>query len=413
MRLTVDVPPDLARVEALLLEASVLAALRTWRRSWRPSSGIRRSTTRADCRCETSDIALSATPRDASTWGMTRPQHDRRSAAGVAHGRRVFRNTLITGVVGVLSLLANFFVIAFGDPNPRHDPYGVLVLALAFSVSAGYLSISDLGLQAGVTRFVADADGRGQRERIERGGQLGARHPARQRASSRSLVLLALACWRRISSTCHGVASQKRSASAVRPVRGRGAVRPARACLLRCAAGTAALRLDQGRRHVAADAVHGRVADRSRSPARVSSRSVPSWSPAALFAAIGYAVVARLLVPGACASRHVSSAARALRPLAGFSGWVFVAAIIGVIWAQMDTVILATSASASTCSRDTTSPPGSSSAASYPLSFTAPAVVPAAANLSRDRIDDPATRTADSRHSLHAGPVPPRHHRRA
>ena len=32
-------------------------------------------------------------------------------AAPVAHGRRVFRNTLITGVVGVFSLLANFFVI--------------------------------------------------------------------------------------------------------------------------------------------------------------------------------------------------------------------------------------------------------------------------------------------------------------
>ena len=46
------------------------------------------------------------------------------------------------------------------------DAYGVWVLALSFSVSAGYLSISDLGLQAGVVRFVADADGRGERARI-------------------------------------------------------------------------------------------------------------------------------------------------------------------------------------------------------------------------------------------------------
>ncbi len=46
------------------------------------------------------------------------------------------------------------------------DPFGVLTLALAFSVSAGYLTVADLGLQSGVSRFVADADGRGQRERI-------------------------------------------------------------------------------------------------------------------------------------------------------------------------------------------------------------------------------------------------------
>ena len=87
-------------------------------------------------------------------------------APPVAHGRRVFRNTLITGAVGVFSLLANFFVIGEAAHHLGTGPYGVLVLALAFSVSAGYLSISDLGLQAGVTRFIADADGRGQRERI-------------------------------------------------------------------------------------------------------------------------------------------------------------------------------------------------------------------------------------------------------
>ena len=35
------------------------------------------------------------------------------AAPEVKHGRRVFRNTLITGVVGVLSLLLNFFVVAY------------------------------------------------------------------------------------------------------------------------------------------------------------------------------------------------------------------------------------------------------------------------------------------------------------
>ena len=84
----------------------------------------------------------------------------------VAHGRRVFRNTLITGVVGVLSLGLNFFVVAYAIRHLGPDAYGLWVLALSFSVSAGYLSISDLGLQSGVVRFVADADGRGQRARI-------------------------------------------------------------------------------------------------------------------------------------------------------------------------------------------------------------------------------------------------------
>ncbi|MGA8635424.1 MAG: MATE family efflux transporter [Candidatus Dormiibacterota bacterium] len=84
----------------------------------------------------------------------------------IAHGRRVFRNTLISGVVGVLSLLINFFVVAFAIRTLGMTSYGVFVLALSFSVSAGYLSISDLGLQAGVSRFIADADGRGDRERM-------------------------------------------------------------------------------------------------------------------------------------------------------------------------------------------------------------------------------------------------------
>ena len=85
----------------------------------------------------------------------------------IAHGRRVFRNTLISGVVGVLALLINFFVVAFAIRTLGMTSYGVFVLALSFSVSAGYLSISDLGLQAGVSRFIADADGRGDRNHAE------------------------------------------------------------------------------------------------------------------------------------------------------------------------------------------------------------------------------------------------------
>ena len=45
-------------------------------------------------------------------------------AAPVAHGRRVFRNTLVTGAVGVFSLFANFFVIGEAGHHLGRDPYG-------------------------------------------------------------------------------------------------------------------------------------------------------------------------------------------------------------------------------------------------------------------------------------------------
>ena len=53
--------------------------------------------------------------------------------APVAHGRRVFRNTLITGAVGVFSLLANFFVIGLAVRRLGMGPYGVLTLAIRWA----------------------------------------------------------------------------------------------------------------------------------------------------------------------------------------------------------------------------------------------------------------------------------------
>ena len=101
MRLTVDVPEDLARVARLLdsLPASpppdLAAVIAAFERdpALQDQSGLplRNERYRAQ--------------RDAAHRSMTAP------AAPVAHGRRVFRNTLFTGAVGVFSLLANFFVI--------------------------------------------------------------------------------------------------------------------------------------------------------------------------------------------------------------------------------------------------------------------------------------------------------------
>ena len=98
-----------------------------------------------------------------------------------------------------------------------------------------------------------------------------------------------------------------------------------------------------------------------------------------IFAAIGYAVAARLLCPEMRISPRLVHR-DALRPLAGFSGWVFISRINGVIWSQMDTIILQVVigvdvlAGYSFAAR-------LQSAVSYPLSLTAAAIVPAAANL--------------------------------
>ena len=99
-----------------------------------------------------------------------------------------------------------------------------------------------------------------------------------------------------------------------------------------------------------------------------------------------------------------------LKPLAGFSVWAFVAAVSGVIWAQMDKVILAAAAPVSVLTGYDIAN-RLQSAASYPLSFTTQAVVPAAANLSAMELTGAPARTVDSRHTLYAGIVVPCHNR--
>ena len=97
------------------------------------------------------------------------------------------------------------------------------------------------------------------------------------------------------------------------------------------------------------------------------------------FAAIGYAVAARLL----CPEMHVSPRLvhrDALRPLARVSGWVFLARINGVIWSQMDPIILEVVVGISVLTGYSFAA-RLQSAVSYPLSLTAAAIVPAAANL--------------------------------
>ena len=310
-------------------------------------------------------------------------------AAPVAHGRRVFRNTLFTGVVGVLSLLANFVVIGEAVRHLGMGPYGVLTLALAFSLSAGFLSISDLGLQSGVTRFVADADGRGQRERISEVVSSAFALLSAAAVVAVAILLTLSFVASRVFTHVHGVALQN----------------DLHLLLVLFAAeaffGLPALAFVgvlQGLQR------YGwiKVIDLSRQIlytvlaliVLLTGQGVVAFGAAmisgTLLAAVGYAVAARILCPDLRISPRLVNRA-ALRPLAGFSVWVFITRIMGVIWAQMDTLILSVLVGINVLA-------GYSiiarleSAVSYPLSFTAAAVVPAAANL---RAQDSRVRLRD------------------
>jgi O-antigen/teichoic acid export membrane protein len=296
----------------------------------------------------------------------------------IAHGRRVFRNTLISGVVGVLSLLINFFVVAFAIRKLGMSSYGVFVLALSFSVSSGYLSISDLGLQAGVSRFIADADGRGDRDRM---GEVVSSALAILICTAvvAALILLALAVG--ASHLFHVPTESLRTALSLLFVL-------FAAESLFSLPGLAFYGLLQGLQR------YGRIkaVDLSRQLVYTAAVVVVLGTghgavafgavtvASSLFSALGYAVMARLSCPELRISPHLISRA-GLRPLAGFSVWAFVAAINGVIWAQMDKVILAAVSPVSVLTGYDIAN-RLQSAASYPLSFTTQAVVPAAANLS-------------------------------
>jgi O-antigen/teichoic acid export membrane protein len=258
-------------------------------------------------------------------------------APQVAHGRRVFRNTLVTGVVGVVSLLLNFFVVAYAIRRLGADAYGVWVLALSFSVSAGYLSISDLGLQAGIIRFIADADGRGQRERI---GEVVSSALAVLTAAALVAVAILLAL----------------SVAAQRLFHVPGDLHTALQLLFVLFAAEAIFGLPglafEGLLEGLQRYGWVRLVDLSRQllytalaiVVLATGKGVVAFGAAMVvstaFQAVGYAVVGRILCPELRISPRLVNRA-ALRPLAGFSAWVFMGRIIGVIWRQMDKLILA------------------------------------------------------------------------
>ena len=317
--------------------------------------------------------------------------------APVAHGRRVFRNTMFTGAVGIFSLAANFFVIGQAAGRLKEGPFGVLTLALAFSFSAGYLTVADLGLQSGVTRFIADADGRGQRERI---GEVVS--SALAVLSVTAIVAVAILL------TLSFVGTH------IFNVGDAALQNDLRVLFMLFAAealfglpGLAFLGVLQGLQRFG----WVKLVDLSRQilytilalTVLLTGRGVIWFGAAMISGRYSQRSATQSRRSSLCPEMRISPRLihrDALRPLARFSGWVFISRINGVIWSQMDVIILQVAIGVNVLAGYSFAA-RLQSAVSYPLSLTAAAIVPAAAKSACSEIKWTPARTADPRHALH------------
>src|SRR5919206_516536 len=76
-------------------------------------------------------------------------------------GASVARNTIINAVAIFVGLLVTVVVTPILVRQLGQDAFGVWAIALTLTVSAGYLSLTDLGLQQTAVRFLAEAHGAG------------------------------------------------------------------------------------------------------------------------------------------------------------------------------------------------------------------------------------------------------------
>jgi O-antigen/teichoic acid export membrane protein len=291
-------------------------------------------------------------------------------------GRRLFRNTLFNGIGGVAAMGLNFVLIAFAIRHLGTASYGVWVLAFSFSVSAGYLSIADLGLQQGIVKFVADAEGAGRRDQIN------------STVNSAVAVLLALsiaavAVFLGLAMVAPHIFSVPQSLSSALSVL--FIVLGAEAFFGLPA--LAFIGLLEGLQHYTwirgIDAARQLVNLILAIVALSLGGGVVGYGVAltvgSILAAGSYAVAAKRFFPSlSLSSRHVSLAA--LRPLAVFSAWVFVQRISSVVWRQMDKVILAVFLTTSILAGYEVASKIQATSA-FALSFTASAIVPTTATL--------------------------------
>ena len=301
---------------------------------------------------------------------------DPTAVSGSRPGRLVFRNTLVNAFGGIAVLGLNFVIIAFAINHLGSSAYGVWVLALSFSITGGYLSVADLGLQQGIVKFVADASGAHRRDQI---GEVVSSALA-VLSGLAILAILILLVFAAVAGHLFNVPPDLQT-----PLRLLFLVLSIEAAVglpgvafvgvLEGLQRYAIIRLvDVVRQCMAAVLVlivltrHGGVV----------------WFGAAMtapgvMATAGYVGAAWRAVPELRVSVRLVSL-DALRPLARFSAWLFIARIGGVVWRQMDKVIIAVLLT-STVLTGYEIAARIQGAAAFALAFTASAVVPATASL--------------------------------
>jgi O-antigen/teichoic acid export membrane protein len=296
------------------------------------------------------------------------------------HGRRLFRNTAINGIASVLALGINFALVAFAIRHLGGAAYGVWVLAYSFSASAGYLTISDLGLQEGIVKFVADVEGAGEPHRL---GPLVSSSLALLTGLAVLAVVVLLVMAAIATSLFHVPGDLEATLRTL--------------FLLLCVEAAtglpslAFLALLEGKQHYGTiRAIKlGRqlvfallVVATLMMGVGVVGLGLATAVASAVAAAATY-VAAMRLSPGLHISLRLVSRV-ALRPLLGFSSWVFLGRISGVIWRQMDKLILAAMLTTTLLTGYEVAS-RLEAAASFPLIFTASAMLPATANLAAAR----------------------------
>lgn len=80
--------------------------------------------------------------------------------------RRIFKNTLINGASMVFAIVVAFFLTPFLIDHLGASGYGLWSLIGAFSISAGYLSLADLGVQQTTVKLVAEHEARDEWDEV-------------------------------------------------------------------------------------------------------------------------------------------------------------------------------------------------------------------------------------------------------
>jgi O-antigen/teichoic acid export membrane protein len=79
---------------------------------------------------------------------------------------RVFRNTLVNGAATLIAVVVGFVLTPFLIRHLGASGYGLWALVGAFSVSAGYLSLADLGFGQTIVKLVAEHEARGEWQEV-------------------------------------------------------------------------------------------------------------------------------------------------------------------------------------------------------------------------------------------------------